>query len=251
MDDGEGVGVAIGKRGGGGGGIGEEVIEGLVHGTIEADFLAGVADGGGGVAVAIAKGDGDAGAGGNLHDAGPGARVIRKLDRFGQAGGRCLVQDAALQRDLARQGEGIRPALGIPGGVLGGVVAAAVAVEQAEDDGALVAAFFRNRACGGIGIARAGEIVAEVHAAETGDHREGGVFQLAHEVAGDIAAVALEGDKEYVVDLFVDFIAQAHDARGNHRRNRGIGRHFAVEEARVTFEGKAAAQGPRDAVVAF
>ena len=191
MDDGEGIGVAFGKRGGGGLGIGETVVEGLVHGAIEADVIAGVADGGGGVTGAVEKCDRYAGTGRDLHDAGPGTGVIGELDGIGQAAGGGLVEDAALEGDSAGQGQGIGPAFGLPGSVLGGVVAAAVAVEEADDDGPLVALLWGESAGGRIGIARAGEIVAEVHAAEAGDHGKGGALQPADEVAGDVAAAAL------------------------------------------------------------
>ena len=191
MDDGEGIGVAFGKRGGGGVRIGETVVEGLVHGAIEADVIAGVADGGGWVTGAVEKCDSHAGTGRDFHDAGPGTGVIGELDGIGQAGGGCLVKDAAFEGDSARQGQGIGPAFGLPGGVLGGVVAAAVAVEETNDDGALVALLWGESAGGGVGTARAGEIVAEVHAAEAGDHGKSGALQPADEVAGDVAAAAL------------------------------------------------------------
>ena len=51
--------------------------------------------------------------------------------------------------------------------------------------------------------------MAEVYAAEAGDHGKGGAFQPADEVAGDVAAATLQGDKEDVVDIAVNLIAQS------------------------------------------
>ena len=56
---------------------------------------------GGGVTGAVEKRDGDAGTGRHLHDAGPRAGVIGKLDSIGQAPGGGLVEDAALEGDSA------------------------------------------------------------------------------------------------------------------------------------------------------
>ncbi len=58
-----------------------------------------------------------------------------------------MVEDAAFEGDSTRQGQGIGPAFGLPGGVLGSVVAAAMAVEETDDDGALVALLWGGVVC--------------------------------------------------------------------------------------------------------
>ena len=52
--------------------------------------------------------------------------------------------------------------------------------------------------------------MAKVHAAETRGHGEGGAFESADEVAGYIAAAALQGDEKDIVDVAIYFVAQAN-----------------------------------------
>ena len=150
-----------------------------------------MADDRGGITVTVLQRDGHGGAFRNFQNASPGLGIIGEFHRIRQTLRRGLVQHTALQRDRTWQRQAISPALRLPGWVLGGVVTATVAVKQTEDDRAVVAALLRNRSGRGVGVARPGEVVAKVHALETLRHGEHRAIKAAHDIAGNIAALAL------------------------------------------------------------